>query len=127
MATTSSATLLRAAEHLDRGLRSEEAERNRFLLEGQSMGNNLRFRVGLAMLALFGLGLICTGIDGRPAREAKKDVVYVCACLKNKSCSCMTMAASGGFCACGPEGGPSLKAVPRDSEWAKQNRDALAQ
>jgi hypothetical protein len=91
------------------------------------MRNKVRFRVGLAMLMLFALALICTGIEGRPAHKPRKDVVYVCACLKNKSCSCMTMAASGGFCACGPEGGPSLKAVPRDSDWAKQNRDALAQ
>jgi hypothetical protein len=51
--------------------------------------------------------------------------VYVCACLKTKSCSCMTMAKTGGVCACGPTGGPPLKAVPRDSDWAKENRDAL--
>jgi hypothetical protein len=31
-----------------------------------------------------------------------------------------------GPCACGTEGGPPLKAVPSDSAWAKENRDALA-
>lgn len=92
------------------------------------MKTKTRFALAIAALILFAIALISPGIAGRPAHESKKkDVVYVCACLKNKSCSCMTMAASGGFCACGPEGGPSLKAVPRDSDWAKQNRDALAQ
>jgi hypothetical protein len=55
-----------------------------------------------------------------------KDVVYVCACLKTKSCSCMTEAKTEGPCACGTQGGPPLKAVPRDSAWAKENRDSLA-
>jgi hypothetical protein len=31
-----------------------------------------------------------------------------------------------GPCACGTEGNPPLKAVPADSDWAKQNRDELA-
>jgi hypothetical protein len=57
---------------------------------------------------------------------ATKDVVYVCACLKTKSCSCMTEAKTEGPCACGTSGGPPLKAVPRDSDWAKENREALA-
>jgi hypothetical protein len=54
------------------------------------------------------------------------NVVYVCACLKTKSCSCMTEAKTEGPCACGTQGGPPLKAVPRDSTWAKDNREALA-
>jgi hypothetical protein len=58
--------------------------------------------------------------------QGKSDVVYVCACLKTKSCSCMTEAKTEGPCACGTQGGPPLKAVPRDSAWAKENRDALA-
>jgi hypothetical protein len=58
--------------------------------------------------------------------QSKSDVVYVCACLKTKSCSCMTEAKTEGPCACGTQGGPPLKAVPRDSAWAKENRDALA-
>ncbi len=55
-----------------------------------------------------------------------KKMVYVCACLKNKSCACMTEAKTPGPCACGTEGGPPLKAVPKDSDWAKENREALA-
>jgi hypothetical protein len=53
-------------------------------------------------------------------------IVYVCACLKTKSCSCMTESKMEGPCACGTQGGPPLKPVPADSDWAKQNRDALA-
>ena len=56
----------------------------------------------------------------------KDNVVYVCACLGKKSCSCMTEAKTEGPCACGTSGGPPLKAVPRDSSWAKENREALA-
>jgi hypothetical protein len=58
---------------------------------------------------------------------SKTNLVYVCACLKTKSCSCMTEAKTEGPCACGTHGGPPLKAVPRDSAWAKDNREALAQ
>jgi hypothetical protein len=58
--------------------------------------------------------------------QSKSNLVYVCACLKTKSCSCMTEARTEGPCACGTKGGPPLKAVPRDSAWAKDNRDALA-
>jgi hypothetical protein len=58
--------------------------------------------------------------------QSKSDVVYVCACLKTKSCFCMTEAKMEGPCACGTQGGPPLKAVPKDSAWAKQNREALA-
>ena len=64
--------------------------------------------------------------SAKPDKQNKNDVVYVCACLKTKSCSCMTMAKTGGVCACGPNGGPPLKAVQRDSDWAKENRDAFA-
>jgi len=58
--------------------------------------------------------------------QSKSNVVYVCACLKTKSCSCMTEAKTEGPCACGTQGGPPLKGVPRDSAWAKDNREALA-
>jgi hypothetical protein len=60
------------------------------------------------------------------SQQGKNNVVYVCACLKTKSCSCMTEAKTEGPCACGTQGGPPLKAVPRDSAWAKENRDSLA-
>jgi hypothetical protein len=58
--------------------------------------------------------------------QSQDKMVFVCACLKNKSCSCVTEAKMEGPCACGTEGGPPLKAVPKDSAWAKENRDALA-
>ena len=63
-----------------------------------------------------------------PKDRSQKDgsVVYVCACLKTKSCSCMTEAKMEGPCACGTQGGPPLKPVPSDSDWAKENREALA-
>jgi hypothetical protein len=64
--------------------------------------------------------------DAQSQAKMKGEVVYVCACLKTKSCSCMTEAKREGPCACGTEGGPPLKAVPRDSSWAKENREALA-
>jgi hypothetical protein len=58
--------------------------------------------------------------------QTKNGVVYVCACLKDKSCFCMTEAKTEGPCACGTEGGPPLKAVPSESAWAKENREALS-
>jgi hypothetical protein len=61
------------------------------------------------------------------AQAHGKKMVYVCACLKNKSCACMTEAKTPGPCACGTEGGPPLKAVPKDSDWAKENRKSLSQ
>ena len=64
------------------------------------------------------------GSDAQTQKGNKK-VVYVCACLKDKSCSCMTEAKMQGPCACGTEGGPPMKAVPKDSDWAKDNRNAL--
>ncbi len=60
----------------------------------------------------------------RPQNQNK--VVYVCACLKTKSCVCMTEAKTEGPCSCGTAGGPPMKAVPQNSKWAKANRDALA-
>ena len=56
----------------------------------------------------------------------KAGVVYVCACLKNKTCFCMTEAKMEGPCACGTQGGPPLKAVASDSDWARTNREARA-
>jgi hypothetical protein len=67
-----------------------------------------------------------TAADGKGDSQSRSKVVYVCACLKTKSCSCMTEAKMEGPCACGTEGGPPLKPVPTDSDWAKQNREALA-
>jgi hypothetical protein len=58
--------------------------------------------------------------------RSHKSLVYVCACLQTESCACMTEAKKEGPCACGTEGGPPLKAVPSDSNWAKANREALS-
>lgn len=66
------------------------------------------------------------GGSGKGDKKPAKSMVYVCACLRDKSCSCMTEARTEGPCACGTQGGPPLKAVPADSDWAKENRDALA-
>ena len=64
--------------------------------------------------------------DGQDQPQTKGKVVYVCACLKTKSCACMTEAKMEGPCACGTEGGPPMKPVAPDSDWAKENRKALA-
>lgn len=83
----------------------------------------------ISATALFVLMLVLAVIPSpgdKKQAKADKDVVYVCACLGTKSCSCMTEAKTGGPCACGTQGGPPLKAVPHDSAWAQENRDALA-
>jgi hypothetical protein len=93
------------------------------------MSRRARLARGLVALSIFLFAILCASYASPGARREKKDkdnMVYVCACLKTKSCSCMTMAKTAGFCACGPKGGPPLKAVPRDGDWAKENRDALA-
>ena len=93
----------------------------------------MRNRTWLARFAfalLFSLAFIRSsdGSQNQPAGDAQGNskVVYVCACLKTKSCPCMTEAKMEGPCACGTEGGPPMKAVPSDGDWAKQNREALA-
>ena len=96
------------------------------------MPKRARFCAFLVLLATLAFIPSSESQDGsQPAAMADKEshtksVVYVCACLKNKSCSCMTEAKMKGPCACGTEGGPPMKAVPSDSDWAKENRDALA-
>ncbi|MGI0079879.1 MAG: hypothetical protein ACRECH_09660 [Nitrososphaerales archaeon] len=90
---------------------------------------NVKVGLGAAMLALLLLLLVPAIGHARhkPANKRQKDVVYVCACLKTKSCSCMSEAKTGGPCACGTQGGPPMQQVPHDSSWAKYNRDVLAQ
>ena len=78
------------------------------------------------ILAVTGLLILTSADAGSASRHDKGKVVYVCACLNDKSCSCMTEAKMEGPCACGTQGGPPMKAVPPDSDWAKQNRDELA-
>jgi len=87
------------------------------------------------ILALLFLAVFIQPSSGRPRNQSQPTggdnqaqqgkVVYVCACLKTKSCPCMTEAKMEGPCACGTEGGPPLKAVPQDSAWAKENRKEL--
>jgi hypothetical protein len=89
------------------------------------MRNRVSITAALFMSLLL-LACIPSPGNSQSASQGKSDVVYVCACLKTKSCSCMTEAKTEGPCACGTQGGPPLKAVPRDSAWAKENRDALA-
>lgn len=67
-----------------------------------------------------------TSSETQSKTQKRGKTVYVCACLKTKSCSCMTEAKTEGPCSCGTEGGPPMKAVPSNSAWAKANRDALA-
>jgi hypothetical protein len=98
------------------------------------MANRIRVLTILALLSL----LLFVPSSGRSQdhSQSSNDIegltqktggtVYVCACLKNKSCSCRTEAKMEGPCACGTEGGPPLKPVPSDSTWAKANREALA-
>lgn len=91
-----------------------------------------RFTVSVLVLFLLVVSSSSSGSQKRqknpPSADAQdpSDVVYVCACLKTKSCACMTEAKTEGPCACGTEGGPPLTAVPRDSAWARANREALA-
>lgn len=94
-----------------------------------------RLRVTSSILALLLSLMFIPSSDGSqsaPATDPQShtqngsNVVYVCACLKTKSCSCMTEAKMEGPCACGTQGGPPLKAVPSNSDWAKENREALA-
>jgi len=97
------------------------------------MRNQTRSTAAVFVLLLLAALIPLPGGSETPSPAGKqtqaqtgKDVVYVCACLNTKSCACMTEAKTEGPCACGTSGGPPLKAVPRDSDWAKENRDALA-
>jgi hypothetical protein len=94
------------------------------------MSNTMKAKVKgtiavLALLPLLAVLEIGVAAKNQPDKEKGK-MVYVCACLKDKSCSCMTEAKTEGPCSCGTAGGPPMKAVPHDSAWAKANRDALA-
>jgi hypothetical protein len=97
--------------------------------KGQAMKNRTRFAGVFALLSLLLFIPSSGGSQDQTSmmqNQTKNGVVYVCACLRTKSCFCMTEAKMEGPCACGTEGGPPLKAVPSDSDWAKQNREALS-
>ncbi len=97
------------------------------------MRNRTRF---IGIIVVLFTGMFIEASSSRPRNQSQSSsaadnrdqskVVYVCACLKTKSCSCMTESKMEGPCACGTAGGPPLKAVPRDSDWAKENREELA-
>ena len=89
------------------------------------MKNQTRSTAAIFVLLLLAALVPLPGGSETPPPN-KGNMVYVCACLNTKSCSCMTEAKTEGPCACGTQGGPPLKAVPKDSAWAKENRDALA-
>jgi len=72
-------------------------------------------------LLVLGLGLVRLG-SARQASSAAEKTVYVCACMGTKSCPCMAMSNKEGKCPCGSD---TMKAVDRDSDWAKANRKAL--
>jgi hypothetical protein len=88
------------------------------------MRHRTRFTAPVFVLLLLLAFIPSHGMLSHP--RSKEKVVYVCACLNTRSCSCMTEAKMEGPCACGTQGGPPMKAVPPDSDWAKQNRDELA-
>jgi len=93
------------------------------------MRHRMRFTgaiLSLVLLALLSSSATPPSGGSKKKAKAKEKVVYVCACLGTQSCSCMTEAKMEGPCACGTQGGPPMKAVPPDSNWAKENRDALA-
>jgi len=78
--------------------------------------------VGMALALCLGLTQVGSALPGAPqASSAKKDV-YVCACMGNKSCPCMSMSKKEGKCTCGKE----MKAVAANSAWAKHNRKELS-
>lgn len=90
-------------------------------------GRTKRIVATLALLPLLVFLYTSFGAQNQGAdSKAKGKVVYVCSCLKNKSCFCMTEAKTEGPCSCGTGGGPPMKAVPQNSAWAKDNREALA-
>jgi hypothetical protein len=95
------------------------------------MSNIVRRMTGgaaLTVMLFFSLGLAASGKAGAAQSMGMKmngDNVYVCSCMKTKSCPCMTEANMKGKCACGAKS-PDMKAVARNSAWARHNRKALA-
>jgi hypothetical protein len=124
--------LHKGARESDSAVRFPKANPNR-ADKGQSMTNAIKAKIKkttavLALLPLLAVLHPGFAAQNQPANDTKGNgkVVYVCACLKNKSCSCMTEAKTEGPCSCGTAGGPPMKAVPQNGAWAKANREALA-
>jgi hypothetical protein len=90
------------------------------------MGSKVRLTgrtvlLGMAIALCLGLAEIGTARPAAQTKTSKSKDVYVCACAKTKSCPCMGMSNKEGKCTCGDE----MKAVPRDSAWAKHNQREL--
>ncbi len=82
----------------------------------------------IVMALLISVGTVPTASAQEAGTKPKKgaaSVVYVCTCKKDHSCECYTMATEKGKCACGAES-PEMKAVPRNSKWARENRKGLS-
>jgi hypothetical protein len=92
------------------------------------MVRRLMASTAIAVMLIFSFGLAASG-KNNSAQETKEktasNTVYVCSCMKTKSCPCMTEANMAGKCACG-EKSPDMKEVARNSAWARHNRMALA-
>lgn len=80
--------------------------------------------VGMALALCLGLTQMGSALPGGSQASSAKNTVYVCACGGTKSCPCMAMSKKEGKCPCGSD---TMKEVPANSAWAKQNRKALSQ
>ena len=82
------------------------------------MRNRTRF-VGIVVLLFAGMFIQPSSAGPRKhsqkpsATDDRSKVVYVCACLKTKSCECMTEAKMEGPCACGTAGGTPAEGSTR--------------
>jgi hypothetical protein len=97
------------------------------------MTNRTRLTASVFSFLLFSTSIRSTaGSQSHPQNQPLADsqsptgVVYVFACQNTKKFLCINEAKMEGPCACGTEGGPPMKPMPPDSDWAKQNREALA-
>ena len=81
---------------------------------------NLLTNVGLALVATVMFATL--GLAQQTQETKAEKSVYVCACNKTSSCPCANMSNKVGKCPCGDE----MKAVPRDSKWATDNRESLS-
>jgi hypothetical protein len=79
--------------------------------------------LGMALALCLGLTQVGSALPGAAQASNAKKTVYVCACGKTRSCPCMAMSKKEGKCPCGSD---TMKEVPVNSEWAKQNRKALS-
>ena len=80
--------------------------------------------VALAGALIFPFGFMAAKGNSMKTMKMSSRTVYVCSCMKTKSCPCETEANMEGKCACGMKA-PEMKAVPRDSAWARANRRGL--